>query len=679
MLAPFLIMLREGIEAALIVGIIASYLKQTGRSRWLPAIWVGVLLAVSLSLFVGAAVLFAGREFPQQTQEWFEAIVGLVAVGLLTYMVLWMRKAARSIKGQLQHAVDQAMVAERGHSATWGLIGMAFFAVAREGLESVFFLLAIFQQSSGWGAPMGALAGVVVAAVLGVVIFWAGVRLDLRRFFRWTGLFILLVAAGLLSGVLRNLHEAGAWNSLQTVAFDWSAWLPNSSVLGTVLSGLLGYHESPTVGEVLIWALYLVAAAVLLWLTRERGAQPPLHRAEAKPATVPQGIATAAPSAWVAWAIVGSALLVAAGVAAFYYATKTAKGPQRGEMHRVVVRDGLCEPMNFSLPAGVTTFEIHNASKRTLEWEILDGVMVVAERENIAPGFHSLLTVKLKPGTFAITCGLLSNPRGQLVVTPSASSEAERLRPPVQAFIGPLSENRVFLIMQTNALVRHIKTLEEAITAGDLAQAQVQWLAARVPYKRMEAVVGRMADIDNRIDIQARYLAQGEDDPEFRGFHRLEKQLFGQRSLQGSAAVAEQLRLDAEQLQQRLKQWQQAPEDLAGSAVWQAQRLQESGITEPENLYALSDLADLQANLDGMQKSVLLVDELLQGAKAPLAEEVRQHFQALQSALDALKNHDQSSFLPYSEVTATQRQQLSALVAALAGRVEQVNPALGLE
>lgn len=261
MLAPFLIMLREGLEAALIVGIIASYLRHTGRAQWLPAIWVGVLLAVALSLLAGAAVLLAGREFPQKTQELFEAVVGLVAVGVLTYMALWMRRAAHTIKTELHAGIDAALSAPKG--GTWALIGMAFFAVAREGLESVFFLLAIFQQSPGVAAPLAALAGIAVAIVLGMAIYWGGVRLNLQKFFRYTGIFMVLVAAGLLASVVRNLHEAGVWNVLQQPVWDWSQRLPNASVTGTVLSGLLGYHESPTQGEVLVWLLYLVPALML--------------------------------------------------------------------------------------------------------------------------------------------------------------------------------------------------------------------------------------------------------------------------------------------------------------------------------------------------------------------------------------------------------------------------------
>lgn len=260
MLAPFLIMLREGIEAALIVGIIASYLRQIGRGAWLPTVWIGIFLAVALSLFVGAGLLMVAAEFPQKMQEAFEAAVGLIAVAVLTWMVFWMRRAARSIKTGLQGDIERAMTAPAG--ATWALIGMAFFAVAREGLESVFFLLAIFQQSPGPAAPLSALAGVAVAVVLGLAIYRGGVRIDMARFFRWTGAFILLVAAGLLASVLRNLHEAGIWNRMQGLVFDLSEVLPVSGVPDTILSGLFGYHHALTVGEALIWAGYL---AVTLW------------------------------------------------------------------------------------------------------------------------------------------------------------------------------------------------------------------------------------------------------------------------------------------------------------------------------------------------------------------------------------------------------------------------------
>lgn len=260
MLVPFLIMLREGIEAALIVGIVASYLHHAQRRDLMPAIWVGVLLACALSLFVGAALQLVAAEFPQKQQELFEGLVGLVAVIMLTCMVFWMRRAARSIKGELHSSIDRALQREGGPA--WALVSMVFLAVAREGLESVFFLLAIFQQSQGWQAPVGALAGVALSVVLGVALFKGGIRLDLRRFFRFTGVFILLVAAGLAAGALRKFHEAGIWNGLQGVVVDLSDILPTDGPLGSVLSGLLGYQAVPVLGEVIVYVAFLAVSLI---------------------------------------------------------------------------------------------------------------------------------------------------------------------------------------------------------------------------------------------------------------------------------------------------------------------------------------------------------------------------------------------------------------------------------
>lgn len=256
MLVPFLIMLREGIEAALIVGIIASYLKQTGRASWLPLVWVGILLAVVLSLAVGTTLQLLSAEFPEEAQELFEALVGVLAVIILSSMVFWMRKASRSIKSELHTSIDRAFSSTR--SQAWALIGMVFFAVAREGLESVFFLLAVFQQNQGPVAPIGAISGILVAAAVGYGIYVGGIRLNLRVFFRWTGVFILVVAAGMLARSLGALHEAGLWNGLQATAFDLSGTLPVDSPLGAVISGLFGYEETPAIGQVIVYVGFLV-------------------------------------------------------------------------------------------------------------------------------------------------------------------------------------------------------------------------------------------------------------------------------------------------------------------------------------------------------------------------------------------------------------------------------------
>lgn len=263
---PFLIMLREGLEAALIVSLIAGYLKRTQRGHWMPAVWGGVFSAALLCLAIGYGINETTGEFPQKQQELFEGIVAAIAVGMLTYMVFWMRKAAASVKTDIHSAIDKALSKHQGSRQGWALVGMVFLAVAREGLESVFFLLSAFQQGAGTNAPLGAITGLALAALLGFAIYLGGVKLPLGSFFRWTSLFILFVAAGLAAGAIRALHEAGIWNYFQDIAFNASALLSTHSVFGTLLEGLLGYQEAPTVSEVAVYLLYLIPA--LYWFSR---------------------------------------------------------------------------------------------------------------------------------------------------------------------------------------------------------------------------------------------------------------------------------------------------------------------------------------------------------------------------------------------------------------------------
>ena len=262
MFVPFLIMLREGVEAALIVGIIASYLVQTGRAKALRSLWLGVGVACLLCVAAGLGLELAAAEFPQKAQEGFEAAVGLLAAIILTGMVFWMRKAALSIRASLHSQVDTALARMEGSGLA--LAGTAFLAVAREGLESVVFLMAAFSQDDvGWGPPLGASLGLLAAVVIGLAIFRFGRRLDLRRFFRWTGVLILFVAAGLLAGALRSAHEAGYWNALQATAYDLSATLPIDSLAGTLLAGLFGYRDAPSLGELILYLGYIVPALAL--------------------------------------------------------------------------------------------------------------------------------------------------------------------------------------------------------------------------------------------------------------------------------------------------------------------------------------------------------------------------------------------------------------------------------
>jgi iron uptake system component EfeO len=185
-------------------------------------------------------------------------------------------------------------------------------------------------------------------------------------------------------------------------------------------------------------------------------------------------------------AVAGSAVLAVAAGGLFYYATITKKSAGDEKLIPIEVGAKACDQMNLTLPSGFDSFEIHNRSDRPVEWEILDGVMVVEERENIIPGMKSILRAQLFPGEYEITCGLLSNPRGKLTVTPSEHSEASAAaKPDTRAFIGMLSEYKVFLAMQSNVMLKGAETLQAAIEAGDLEAARAAYLQARAPYKRI--------------------------------------------------------------------------------------------------------------------------------------------------------------------------------------------------
>ncbi len=171
------------------------------------------------------------------------------------------------MKTEIQASIDKAVAS----GDRWGmtLVGMAFFAVAREGLESVFFLLATFEQNVGIEAPIGAVLGLIASVAIGFGIYQGGIRINLQYFFRWTGLFILFVAAGLLASAFRAAHEAGIWNFFQDVVFDASNFLPKNGLLGTVLSGILGYSDTPTVTEVVAYFSYLVPMLFLFFAPRK--------------------------------------------------------------------------------------------------------------------------------------------------------------------------------------------------------------------------------------------------------------------------------------------------------------------------------------------------------------------------------------------------------------------------
>jgi high-affinity iron transporter len=270
LIPTLVITLREGVEASLIVGIVAAFLVSQGRRDALGLMWLGVGLAVAICVAVAIALRVIGDELPQREQEGLETIVGLIAVGMITYMIIWMRRHARGLKAQLEGHAAQALAV----GSASALVGMAFLAVLREGFETSVFLLAAFQDTSDTtAAGAGAVIGLVAAIGLGAAIYFGGVRINLSRFFRITGFVLVLVAAGLLATSAHTAHEAGWINSMQAQALDLTWLVQPGTVSGSLLTGMLGLQPEPTEIEVLVYLLYAIPLGLyVVWPDRWRPA-----------------------------------------------------------------------------------------------------------------------------------------------------------------------------------------------------------------------------------------------------------------------------------------------------------------------------------------------------------------------------------------------------------------------
>ena len=371
--------------------------------------------------------------------------------------------------------------------------------------------------------------------------------------------------------------------------------------------------------------------------------------------------------------------MIAAG-GLFYYASQLAAAKRQINHNEiaVIIHAHACEPNALTVPAGRASFRIINRSDRAVEWEILDGVLVVEERENIAPGLSQVINANLLPGDYAITCGLLSNPRGTLHVTPTAESDAQaKAKPSMVAFIGPLSEFRVYLSRQSGALIKAVTALEQAMIAGDLTQAQALYLPAREAYQHLAPAAQRLAELDNAINARADYFERREQDPAFSGFHRLEYGLFAQHSLDGLTPIAQRLVNDVTTLKQQLLAQSLPPEQLVSIVVRNLNSLADvRAASGEEERYSHLDLNGFAANLEVARKVVDLMRPLLAKSAADLLPGIDSAISTFAAQLDGLKVD--GHYRTYDSVTADQRQQIADKAKALAAPLDGIDPALGL-
>jgi high-affinity iron transporter len=632
MLPTFVIGLREGLEAALIVGIVAAFLGQQRRDalRWM---WLGVGAAVAICAAVGVALHLVSERLPQREQEGLETVVALLAVCVVTYMIVWMRRHSRELKRSLEHQAQSALA----QGSVIALVGMAFFAVIREGFETAVFLLAAFDATTNADAAgIGAALGVLVAIVLGYGIYKGGVRINLSRFFRITGIALVLVAAGLVATSLHTAHEAGWLNSLQSQALDLSWLVQPGSVRSALVTGMLGIQAKPTVGEVAGYLVYLVPLLLfVLWPTSRR-----LVRAPASAAVVS----------------VCALLLVLTGCGSKDDGKKA--GSKRVE---VTFTDEGC-PASLELPAGPTTFAVTNGGGGAVsEFEILDGQKIVGEVENVAPGVPGEFSLTLRPGSYVTYCpGGSRTERGELTVVGAARAQAtEEARTSVATY-------RRYVKRQTAQLLRSTNAFAAALRAGDLARAKELYASARVPYERIEPVAESFGSLDPEIDARAGDVPVAK----WTGFHAIEQKLWVKRTTSGTQALAAKLVADVRTLHTRVQTVELEPAQIANGAVELLNEVSKSKITGEEERYSHTDLVDFAANVDGARSAFASLRPMLAGSHAALATQISRRFDDVDAALAPYRRG--TAYVSYTALRASDTRKLSQAIDALAEPLSRV-------
>jgi FTR1 family protein len=642
-LPTFVIGLREGIEASLIVGIVAAFLRREGRADTLRLMWIGVGAAVTLCVAAAVALQVLDRELPAQQQEGLETVVAAAAVAMVTFMIVWMRRHARGLAGELRSSAASALAT----GSAWALVAMAFLAVVREGLETAVFLLAAFQASGdSVSAGGGALAGIAVAVAVGWMVA-RGTRLNLGRFFELTALALALVAAGLVMSAVHTAHEAGWWNSLQGQAVSLGWLVRPGTISSSLLTGVLGLQPQPNVGEAVGWLLYLVPVLLfLLW--------PRLARMTVRTGAVLTLLVLA---------------LLAAGCGA--------SSPPGGQTLKVTLTDGGCSPSSLKAKSGTITFEVSNGgTSKVSELEVKrqDGV-VLGEKENVVDGIKGGFTLVLQPGTYVLSCpNGGGNKDGELVVGGKRVAAGRTL--PQAKINAALTGYRLYVAHQVALLAKGTNELAAALEAGDLAKAKALYGPVRSHYEAIEPVAESFGNLDPKLDARKNDVAPGTP---WTGFHHIEQILWQQNTTEGTVPLAKQLRLDVGTLRRKVGNLFFEPAQLANGAVELLDEVAHSKITGEEDRYSHTDLSDFQANLTGSRKAFeLLKPALVAEGDGALAATIERRFDDVQNGLDRYRRPTPLGFALYSSLTPADRrafaQQIDALAEPLSTVAAKVSP-----
>ena len=343
----------------------------------------------------------------------------------------------------------------------------------------------------------------------------------------------------------------------------------------------------------------------------------------------------------------------------------------------LAVTDKGCEPNQLTVTSGQNIFVLTNKSSQPLEWEILSGVKVIEEKENIAPGFVQKLKTNLEPGEYDMACGLRSNAKGKLTVKAGGDTQGKGTVDQSK-LVGAIAEYKVYVTKEVDQLVAKNKTFTDAVIAGDLGKAQKLYPSTHIHWERAEPIAELFSDLDKSMDSRADDFAKKEADPQFTGYHRLEKALFQYKTTKGMKPFAEKLQKDGLDLQKRIATLTIEPKNMVGGAADLIEEVGKTKISGEEDRYSHTDLWDFSANVDGSQKIVELLRPVIQKANPELLARVDANFTKVDQGLAKYKTPD-GGFATYDKVSEADKKDMKTAIASLAEDLSQLRGTLGVE
>jgi high-affinity iron transporter len=681
----FLIGLREGLEAGLVVSILLAALRKTaplegGRRPSSAPIWLGVLGAVMFAGSFAAVLTFSTSVLSSNAQEAVGGLLSVLAVALVTGMVFWMRRTAATLSKQLRGEVARAAAIGVG-----ALTLTAFLAVGREGLETTLFLWTAVKASGSTLSPLvGAGLGLAAAVVLCWLLFRQAVRINLGVFFNRTALLLIVIAAGVLAYGLGDLQDAGLLPGARWVAFDVSAHVDSGSWWVSIISGITELSPRMTVLQVLAWLVYLavVIPAFVLAGRSAAAASRISNTGPAKAAVSP--VSAAAPEPVVAapggpgrwerfagrrpWAVAGAVVAVPAVVAGVVIAVLPSANAASATT--VTVTGSGCADGWSSARSGTQTFTVANKSSKTGEINLVNSAGgVVAEIETIGPATTADMNVTLGGGSYMFKCLLA----GQAITTSATVQVTGRGQQATAAIIpvtlaeltGPNRSYQAYASSILAALASKVVAIRADLGRGDLATAKTDWLAAQLDWEQVGASYDSFGDAGVAVDGLPDGLPGGVNDPNFTGLHRLEYGLFHGQSAAQLTPLAARLAADIATVRKNL-----TSDDIAGDPTNLPLRAHE--VLEDALRDHLSELDDqgggaayamTYADTEVTRTVLGELAELITARNKTLVAIANRQLDTLQRAL--LATRDGSGWQPASQVGLGGRQTVNGAIGSL--------------